>query len=473
MGSADSPHQLIAVYNPESGVTPHSLLAWLAQCEDLFKIFGSRNVDKPLSIADQIRIMGHAIQEPRMQQWWLQGRDKFVTMAMDDWTETIKARWLPTSGVNDATRVCYRLKQGSRDFNSYATELSYHRNIVGDIIIPDITYKSLLLFGANSALMFDVLALPEFDVCATELTANKLESIMSARWNAIVSTGKHNSTGENLTPPWWLPTASILLILLWVITLWMLSSVTGAAGLIRVLLILAIFLFVLSWIKAAPSAPPNLLLCIGFWALVWATTLYILSALWTGGASGGGNSLGIRGGYGGPTAMEVPADTEAPAATEATEAPVATEATEVPVDTEARAATEVPVDMVARAAMGAQEGTAGTEAQRAGQVQEALEAMEAMGQVLARGVHLLRVDSLVPEEDPVRVGSEEEALRVDSEEDPLQVDEEEDPLQVDEEETPARVDEAETPARVDSLVPEEEPVLVTQEETAVWVEQAD
>lgn len=112
------PHQLIAVYNPDSGVTPQSLFASLAQCKDLFKIFDSRNADKPLSIADQIRIMGHAIQEPRMQQWWMRGRDKYMKMAMDDWTGAIKERWLSTSGVNDAARICYSLEQGGRDFNS-------------------------------------------------------------------------------------------------------------------------------------------------------------------------------------------------------------------------------------------------------------------------------------------------------------------------------------------------------------------
>ncbi|KAJ7777479.1 hypothetical protein B0H14DRAFT_329474 [Mycena olivaceomarginata] len=123
----DSPHKLITVYNPESRVTPHSLLAWLAQCEDAFKIFNSRNADKPLAIADQIRILGHAMQEPSMQQWWMQGREKYLEMTIDDWIGAIKERWLSTSGVNDATRICYGLKQGHKDFNVYATELAYHR----------------------------------------------------------------------------------------------------------------------------------------------------------------------------------------------------------------------------------------------------------------------------------------------------------------------------------------------------------
>ncbi|KAJ7307898.1 hypothetical protein DFH08DRAFT_1051153 [Mycena albidolilacea] len=181
----DSPHKLIAVYNPESRVTPHSLLAWLAQCEDAFKIFNSRNADKPLAMADQIRILGHAMQEPSMQQWWMQGREKYLEMTIDDWIGAIKERWLSTSGVNDATRICYGLKQGHKDFNAYTTELAYHRNIVGDIIIPEITYKNLLLFGAHPLLMYDMLALPKFDACAPELTSSELESIMSTRWDAI------------------------------------------------------------------------------------------------------------------------------------------------------------------------------------------------------------------------------------------------------------------------------------------------
>ncbi|KAJ7883752.1 hypothetical protein B0H13DRAFT_2344009 [Mycena leptocephala] len=188
----DSPHKLIAVYNPESRVTLHSLLAWLAQCKDAFKTFNSRNADKPLPIADQIRIMGHAMQEPSMHQWWMQVRDKYFEMTIDDWIGAIKERWLSTSGVNDATRICYGLKQGHKDFNAYATELAYHRNIVGDIIIPEITYKNLLLFGAYPVLMYDVLAIPKFDACAPELTSSELESIMCARWDAIVSTGRHN-----------------------------------------------------------------------------------------------------------------------------------------------------------------------------------------------------------------------------------------------------------------------------------------
>lgn len=304
-GSPGSPHQLIPVYNPDSGVTPHSLLTWLAQCEDLFKIFGSRNANSPLSIPDQIRIMGHAIKEPRMKQWWMQGRDKYVEMAMDDWIGAIKEQWLPTSDVTDTTRICFHLKQGNRDFKPYATELSYHRNIAGDSIIPEITYKHLLLFSAHPVLMFDVLAIPEFDVSATEPTANKLESIMSVQWDAIVSTGRHNPL-----PQWLFTGSSILLILLWVIILWMLSSARGAgraAHLIQVLLILAVLLFILSWIRAVCTPPalpkpdaaplqetpapseepsplaPKLIWCIGFWVLVWATTLYILSALWAGG----------------------------------------------------------------------------------------------------------------------------------------------------------------------------------------------
>ncbi|KAJ7758303.1 hypothetical protein B0H16DRAFT_1821609 [Mycena metata] len=136
--------------------------------------------------------MGHAMQEPSMQQWWMQGRDKYLKMGMDDWTKAIKDQWLSTSGVNNTTQICYGLKQGHKDFDVYATELVYHCNIVGDIIIPEITYKNLLLFGAHPMLMYDVLALPKFDACAPELTSSELQSIMSARWDVIVSTGRQN-----------------------------------------------------------------------------------------------------------------------------------------------------------------------------------------------------------------------------------------------------------------------------------------
>ncbi|KAJ7472444.1 hypothetical protein B0H11DRAFT_2282964 [Mycena galericulata] len=201
LADIDSLHHLITVYNPESRVTPHSLLAWLAQCDDLFQIFNSRNANNPLAIVDQIRIMGHAMQEPSMQQWWMQGRDKYLKMGMDDWTKAIKERWLSTSGVNDAARICYGLKQGHKDFNTYATELAYHRNIVGDIIIPEITYKNLLLFGAHPVLMYDVLAIPKFDASAPDLTSSELQSIMSARWDAIVSTDRHNPVGSWFSKP--------------------------------------------------------------------------------------------------------------------------------------------------------------------------------------------------------------------------------------------------------------------------------
>ncbi|KAF7982224.1 hypothetical protein HWV62_29424 [Athelia sp. TMB] len=417
--TAESPHQLIAVYNPNSGITPQSVLAWLAQCEDSFKIFNSRNADNPLSVADQIRIMGHAIQEPNMQQWWMQGRDKYTKMTMDDWTAALKERWLSTSGVNDATRACYRLKQGRGDFNSFAAKLSYHRNIVGDIIIPDITYKNLLLFGAHPVLMFDVLALPKFDVCAAELTATELESIMSARWNAIVSTGMLNITVVDTDINSYLP---YLAILLWVITLWVLSSVTVVADPVLVLLVVAILLFILAWVRKI--VPPKegtekeydyskFIRCIGLWVLESEVVTEVR------------------------VAMGVQQDTEAPA--ETSKVPVDME---VPVDTEAPAATEVPVDTEAQAAtgvradMGAQEGTAGTEAQRAGQVLEVQEALEAPEDELARAAQLVRAVSLVTEEEPAGV------------------------VQL---------------VRVVSLVPEEEPVLALGEqvvESAVWVEAA-
>ncbi|KAJ7350705.1 hypothetical protein DFH08DRAFT_995553 [Mycena albidolilacea] len=187
LADIDSTHHLITVYNPKSRVTPHSLLAWLAQCEDLFKIFNSRN-GNPLTIDNQIYIMGNAMQEPSMQQWWMQGRDKYLKMGMDDWTKAIKEQWLSTSG-------------GHKDFNAYATELAYHRNIVGDIIIPEITYKNLLLFGAHPVLMYDMLALPKFDACAPELTSSELQSIMSARWDAIVSTGRQNPVTSWFSKP--------------------------------------------------------------------------------------------------------------------------------------------------------------------------------------------------------------------------------------------------------------------------------
>ncbi|KAJ7664093.1 hypothetical protein B0H17DRAFT_1184797 [Mycena rosella] len=238
---------------PTLRINSHSRVAGtliIVLCEDLYKIFDSRNADEPLAIADKIRIMGHVMQEPSMQQWWMQGRDKYLKMVMDDWTGAIKEQSLFTSSVNDATRICYSLKQGHKDFNAYATELAYHRNIVGDIIIPEITYKNLLLFGAHPVLMYDVLALPKFDACAPGLTSSELESIMSTRWDAIVSTGR-----QNPVIPWFSkPTTD-----------W-----TAKPG-------------------ERATRRPSLVWCIGFWVLVWAITLWILScsrAGWVGGLRG-------------------------------------------------------------------------------------------------------------------------------------------------------------------------------------------
>ncbi|KAJ7214922.1 hypothetical protein GGX14DRAFT_562955 [Mycena pura] len=320
----DSPHKLIAVYNPESCVTPHSLLAWLAQCEDAFKIFNSRNADKPLAIADQIRIMGHAMQEPSMQQWWMRGRDKYLEMTIDDWISALKERWLSTSGVNDAARICYGLKQGDKDFKTYATELAYHRNIVGDIIIPEITYKNLLLFGAHPVLMYDVLALYKFDACAPELTSSELESIMSTRWDAIVSTGRHNPGTSSFSKPG---------------TGWAAKSDDPA------------------------TQRPAIRWSIGFWVLVWAITLWILSCCWAGGAGGGGNAaMGVQ------------------------------------------AAMEVQAAMGARVATGGQEGTVGMEVQQVEMVLGVQEVQEGPGQELVRVAQPLLEEELAPVAQPVLEG---------------------------------------------------------------------
>src|ERR1700761_2244408 len=74
MTSADSAHSLITSYNPSSGVTPHSLLAWIAQCEDQFTFFNSRHSEK-LTAADQILLMGLRMEDPGMRQWWIQGKE--------------------------------------------------------------------------------------------------------------------------------------------------------------------------------------------------------------------------------------------------------------------------------------------------------------------------------------------------------------------------------------------------------------
>ncbi|KAJ7884412.1 hypothetical protein B0H13DRAFT_2343692 [Mycena leptocephala] len=263
-----SPHKLIAVYNPN----PVSHLTAFSH--------GSPTT------ADQIRIMGHAMQEPRFQR--------------------------------------------------VRTELAYHRNIVGDVIIPEIAYKNLLLFGAHPVLMYDVLALPKFDTCAPELTSNQLESIMSARWDAIVSTGRHN------------PAIS-----------WFSKPTTNWTA------------------KPGQARRPSLLWCIGFWVLVWAITLGILSCCWPGGVGGCGNCLGIGGsgygdmsvyrgpsGYGGASGMEVQA------------------AMVVRVAMEVQAAMEVQVAMEVQAAMGVQ---VAMEVQVGMEVQVAMEVQAVMGVQVAMG----------------------------------------------------------------------------------------
>ena len=182
-------HPTLDVYKPEGGiVTPPSLRAWLVKCHA--QLVAHYHSASGIVSKEAIETMGSSLEDPKMKDWWSNGKSKFVQMAYEDWVQAIEGRWISPLVVHKATRDFYTTHQGSKDFASYYTELFSKYTLVDSTYIPDEAYKSVLVFNSHPVLMHEVLATPGFNLFARDLSVDGLESIMSARWDAMTSTGK-------------------------------------------------------------------------------------------------------------------------------------------------------------------------------------------------------------------------------------------------------------------------------------------